>query len=606
MESNTTAEPNQQVRLALSLCCPLHKHNIISASDTQSSIFTEDQASPNVIMGGAQPQRGGTGATLGTTDDYSVSGGHTEPPRPPIGCGGTVASYTPSSSSSPSPSPSPPSAASPPPVCVFCMQPAADARLLRCSRVGRGWGLCAVPVPAPAPAPAAAPDSAELAPPPPPPAAPPPPPEVPVPVSVESSGRGPELVSRVGVDGGGVAEQYYGRENADKYVLELGTAAVSVSMKIKVLFVSSLVDLTACSFHIVHGPRGDQEGDIIAARESLGACTILYTPTHSGPHSLFYGSTLALDFFVHEQADSFALETLQALSYYNLKLVQTNCHSMLSKSTEPTSTFKNATALSYLMLRYVFIYEPGLFPTPSCSVYPWESLLDDSRQCTSEAHKFLKDILHQASCSPAPSLSSIAHFLSGVCHHKGVGTSVNLALAAKKYKESSKLGSTVAQYYRGLCHRDGLGVPRDLPKALTLFQASSNSGDIMAVSDLGQCYESGYGTPRDSSAAYNCFQRASSHCYALAQNNKGLMMLRGSGCVQDTRGALGHMWLAAQQGLGYAQDTMGWCCETGTGRCRDIREAVRWYKLACLAPGSGGTPINVRAQQALDRVLARH
>ncbi|KAH3723249.1 hypothetical protein Pelo_18048 [Pelomyxa schiedti] len=267
-------------------------------------MFSEDQASINVIMGGAQPQRG-TGATLGTTDDddyydHSVSGGHTEPHSPPI-------VDTPSSSP-----------ASPPPVCVFCMQPAADARLLRCSRVGRGWGLCAVP--APAPAPAAAPDSAELAPPP-----------REVPVSVESIGCGPELVSRVGVDGG-VAKQYYGRENTDKYALGLvkasliGTAAVSVSVKIKVLFVSSLVDLTACSFHIVHGPRGDKEGDIIAARESLGTCTILYTPTHSGPHSLFCGSTLALDFFVHEQADSFSLETLQALSYYNLKLHIQECN----------------------------------------------------------------------------------------------------------------------------------------------------------------------------------------------------------------------------------------------------------------------------------------
>lgn len=128
----------------------------------------------------------------------------------------------------------------------------------------------------------------------------------------------------------------------------------------------------------------------------------------------------------------------------------------------------------------------------------------------------------------------------GRCHELGVGTPVNMELAAAWYRQSAAGGSPWGMYNHANLLATGRGVTRDPAQAFALYRRAAELGHAKSMNLVGRHYEEGWEIGRDPLRAADWYRRSA----------------EGG----DFRGQISHAGVLAQQG--------------------DIETAVFWLRCA--------------------------
>jgi TPR repeat protein len=154
----------------------------------------------------------------------------------------------------------------------------------------------------------------------------------------------------------------------------------------------------------------------------------------------------------------------------------------------------------------------------------------------------------------------------GLLYEKGLGTPVDLKLAAQWLQRAARKGDASAQNNLGFLYFKGLGVKQDHALALKWFLKAAKQGLASAEGNLGLLYGGGFGVPRDDAKALEWFKKAAEQDDLDAQVNLAHMLSLGQGAPQDNVAAYQWFYLALQHEN--LEDT----------RKTELREDLQWLE----------------------------
>lgn len=188
---------------------------------------------------------------------------------------------------------------------------------------------------------------------------------------------------------------------------------------------------------------------------------------------------------------------------------------------------------------------------------------------------------------------SAAKFAVGEAYEEGLGARVNIAEAAKWYRQAALAGVLDAQYRLALIVEKGAkGVKPDQNAALKLLQAAANKGHAQSQWAFGQHLHQGQGLPKDDKLAALWVHKAAEQGLAVAQNDYATMLLHGWGVERNLDGAFKWFSKGADQGDLWAMNNLGGMYELGWGTPQDKAKAIEQYQNAA-AKGNEGARRNL-------------
>ncbi|WP_306027246.1 peptidoglycan-binding protein [Stappia sp. MMSF_3263] len=152
--------------------------------------------------------------------------------------------------------------------------------------------------------------------------------------------------------------------------------------------------------------------------------------------------------------------------------------------------------------------------------------------------------LRQAAATGDPA----AYFAIAVNYTEGVGSTPDLAEAAKYYAKAAEAGLAPAQYRLGSLFEKGRGVEKNLETARDWYRRAAEQGNAKASHNLAVLYAEGFsGSPEFPDAAY-WFKKAANFGLADSQYNLGILYARGLGLEKNMVESYKWFALAARQG----------------------------------------------------------
>lgn len=184
----------------------------------------------------------------------------------------------------------------------------------------------------------------------------------------------------------------------------------------------------------------------------------------------------------------------------------------------------------------------------------------------------------------------------GESYELGQGVRLNVAEAAKWYREAALAGVLDAQYRLALLVEKGAaGLKPDSGAALKLLIAAANKGHAPSQLLYGQRLHRGEGLAVDDKASAAMIFKAAEQGLAVAQNDYGSMVLHGWGVERNLDEAFKWFQRAANQGDLWALNNLGGMYEQGWGAPKNADLAVEQYKKSA----AGG---NEAARKNLERL----
>jgi len=120
----------------------------------------------------------------------------------------------------------------------------------------------------------------------------------------------------------------------------------------------------------------------------------------------------------------------------------------------------------------------------------------------------------------------------GISYARGLGVPLDLARAAKLFRQAADQGYTPAQSSFGRYHMLGLGVAHDLADAARYFRVAADQGDAYAQCALGFLCEHGQGTKRNLVEAVRLYRAAVTQRDVHALARLGVCLEKGRGIAQ--------------------------------------------------------------------------
>ena len=181
----------------------------------------------------------------------------------------------------------------------------------------------------------------------------------------------------------------------------------------------------------------------------------------------------------------------------------------------------------------------------------------------------------------------------GESYENGLSVKINIAEAAKWYREAALAGVLDAQYRLALLVDKGAdGLKPDKDAALKLIQAAANKGHGQSQLLYAQKLHRGDGVAKDDKSASVWLHRAAEQGLAVAQNDYGSMLLHGWGVERNLDEAFKWFAKSAEQGDLWAMNNLGGMYEQGWGVAKDQAKAVENYQLSA-AKGNGAARKNL-------------
>lgn len=179
----------------------------------------------------------------------------------------------------------------------------------------------------------------------------------------------------------------------------------------------------------------------------------------------------------------------------------------------------------------------------------------------------------------------------------GTDTKINIAEAAKWYRDAALTGNYEAQFRLAkLVDKGAIGLKADKTTALKLLQSAANHGHVASENLLGQMLQNGDGVPKDEKAAVEFYRKAAEQKLPVAENNLGVMLLKGLGVDRNLDEAFKYFELAATAGDAWAMNNLGGMYEMGWGTKKDLEKAKDFYKKAA----GKGIAISLKNLQRLE------
>ncbi|KAG2235737.1 hypothetical protein INT48_009152 [Thamnidium elegans] len=147
----------------------------------------------------------------------------------------------------------------------------------------------------------------------------------------------------------------------------------------------------------------------------------------------------------------------------------------------------------------------------------------------------------------------------GLCHYKGIGTTINLNIALEWFEKSARLGVSDAMSYMSRiylqqmvsCHEPTL-VQHYFVKACHWLKKGAEKDDTYSQRELGKIYLTGKGLTTDYALAFDLLQKASLKDDAEAITFLGDCYHKGTGTEKDLNVAVEHYLRAASLGYPFA------------------------------------------------------
>lgn len=182
-----------------------------------------------------------------------------------------------------------------------------------------------------------------------------------------------------------------------------------------------------------------------------------------------------------------------------------------------------------------------------------------------------------------------AQLAVGVAYETGVNAKLDLAEAARWFRQAGLQGNVEAQFRLArIVVKGAKGLKQDIPTALRLFQAAAEKHHAGAMNAFGQMLQNGQGVAADPAKAVDWYRKAADAGLADAQNNLGMMYLNGKGVGRDLKEAFRLFELAANQGDSWGLNNLGGMYEAGWGVAKDSEKAIDLYKQAAAKGNSAG------------------
>lgn len=186
-----------------------------------------------------------------------------------------------------------------------------------------------------------------------------------------------------------------------------------------------------------------------------------------------------------------------------------------------------------------------------------------------------------------------AKFAVGESYEYGLNVKINLAEAAKWYRQAALAGVLDAQYHLAILVEKGAsGLKPDKDAALKLFQAAANKGHAQSQLLYAQKLHRADGVPKDDKTSAQFLARAAEQGLAVAQNDYGTMLLHGWGLERNLDEAFKWFVKAADQGDLWAMNNLGGMYEQGWGTKPDQTKAIELYRNAA-SKGNDGARKNL-------------
>lgn len=160
----------------------------------------------------------------------------------------------------------------------------------------------------------------------------------------------------------------------------------------------------------------------------------------------------------------------------------------------------------------------------------------------------------------------------------GLDTKIDLALAARWYRDAALSNNLEAQYRLARIVSIGAkGLNRDVPTAIKLYTSAANKGHAGSQYEMGQAFRFGNGVTQDDEKATELFRKSADQKFASAENALGLSYLYGKGIQTSPKNALEYFRRAADQGDPWALNNLAGMYEQGWGVSRDLNIAREYY-----------------------------
>jgi TPR repeat protein/serine/threonine protein kinase len=175
----------------------------------------------------------------------------------------------------------------------------------------------------------------------------------------------------------------------------------------------------------------------------------------------------------------------------------------------------------------------------------------------------------------------------GISTFEGAGVARDQAQGRKLCEEgavtvgrAAASGDPVAQDLFGDMHVYGLGVAKDERAATVWYRRAAEQGNAAAQKDLGNSYASGRGEVRNDEEAVKWYRLAADQGDAWGQNSLAAMLAAGRGVKRNDEEAFQRYRQAAEQGLPAAQTNLAAAYQNGRGVEKNVKDAFHWYELA--------------------------
>ena len=140
-------------------------------------------------------------------------------------------------------------------------------------------------------------------------------------------------------------------------------------------------------------------------------------------------------------------------------------------------------------------------------------------------------------------------FSLALCYEEGYGVPLNLAKAARLYRESCQMGLSEACYNLALLYYEGLGVAQNRHRAVKLFERACKEGTMDACYNLGNFYHQGIGVESNATKAIFYLTKACQAGGGEACYNLAIIYGNGEGVKIDFSKAMQFLKKACDAGL---------------------------------------------------------
>ncbi len=196
----------------------------------------------------------------------------------------------------------------------------------------------------------------------------------------------------------------------------------------------------------------------------------------------------------------------------------------------------------------------------------------------------------------------VAKMAVAEAYERGIGTTPDLALAARWYREAALVNNVEAQYRLARIVRVGAnGLKKDEATAIKLITLSANNNHLEAQNEMGLIHLQGAGVEKNIETARNWFQRAADKGHPVAATNLALILLFNNGDKPDAKQALGWLEKSAEAGDGLAINNLAALYEQGWGTTKNIPKARALY-IKAAAKGIAAAEVNLKRLEGSLRV----